>query len=166
MTQPAFQLGIKAQLLVNTGTYNSPTWTAISNVSDLSLKPAWDKAEGSTRGSRAKRYAKTLLDLAISGKIKVDHTDTNGYVAMLAAIHSDTTMDILCLDGNPTDATLTGTLSGYRFDAHVLQGEQGQNLGDVLFDSFELMPALSANPVNTVSVAVTAGSPAYTYTAL
>ncbi len=166
MPQPNYQLGIKAKILVNTGSFGSPVWVALSGISDLSLNPAWDKAEGSTRGSRLKKYAKTLLDLSISGKIKVDETDTSGYLLFLTALHSDTVLDVLILDGNPTDTTLTGTLQGYRFEAHVIKGEQAQGLGEVLFDSFELVPAMSANAASWVSAAITAGSPVYSYTAL
>ncbi len=166
MTQPNYQLGIKCRLFRNTASYNSPTWTAINNVSDAAVNPEWDFAEGNTRGSRVKRGAKTLLGLTVSGKVLVDHTDTNGYVALLAAVTSDTPVDLLVLDGDPSDSTLTGTLSGYRFDAHVTKLDQDQALGNVLFDAFEMKPALSANAPAKVSAAVTAGSPVYTYTSL
>lgn len=165
MTQPAFQLGIKASLMRNTATYGSPTWLEITCVSDLAIKGDWDKAEGSTRASRVKRYAKTLFDLGFSGKVKVDHNDSS-YLALLAALYDDTVIDLMALDGDPTDSTLTGSLSGFRFDAHVFKGEQDQGLGNVLFDSIDLMPALSGNSPVRVSVAVTAGVPVYTYTAL
>src|SRR4051812_42511826 len=115
MVQPNYQLGIKASLLRNTGTYNSPVWTEITGISDLKENPDWDTAEGNTRASRVKRHAKTLLGLSLSGKIKVDHTDA-GYVAVLAALYSDTPLDLVVLDGDPTDSTLTGTLTGWRAD--------------------------------------------------
>lgn len=163
MTQPNFALGINCKLFRNTGSYGAPVWSAVTGVSDFTVSPKWDFKEGSTRASRVKRGAKTLLGLEFKGKIKTDETDAN-YLAFLSALHGDAVLDVLAIDGNPTDPTITGTLQGYRFDAHVVEGEQPQGLDDVLFDSFELKPALSANPVCLVSAAVTAGSPVYTFT--
>ncbi len=152
--------------MFNTGSYGSPSWTAINGVSDLKMSRSWDMAEGPTRASRIKRKAKTLFNLEFTGKIKVDETDTNGWVAMLTALHSDTPIDALVLDGNPTDSTLTGTLHGYRLDVHVEKEEQDQSLGAVEFEDFTLTPAMSSNTVNTVVATVTAGSPSYAFTAI
>ncbi len=163
MTQPAYQLGIKASLFRNTSTYNSPVWSEITGISDFKVAPDWKAADGSTRASRVERSVKTLLGLTFVGKIKVDHNDAN-YLALLAALYADTILDVMAIDGDPTDSTLTGTLTGWRFDTQVYKGDQSQGLTEVLFDDFELKPTLSANPACFVSAAVTAGSPVYTYT--
>src|SRR4051794_8526237 len=132
MTQPNYQLGIKCKLLTNTGSYNSPVWTAISGISDFELNPEWNTQEGSTRGSQVIREAKTQMKLSVTGKVKVDPTDTNGWVALLAALNSYTPLDLLVMRGDPTDSTLTGTLTGYRCDWHVKKMGESQSLGDVL----------------------------------
>lgn len=156
MTAPANQLGILCHVYNNTGTYGSPTWSAVDGISEMSIKPSWDEAEGSTRQSRVKRVLKTIMALAISGKLKVDSTDTNGYLAFLAALHSDSVLDLMILDG---PSSVNG-VTGYRADWQVFEGEEDQGLNTVLWMGFTLKPALTANPVS--SVLITTGAPVFT----
>lgn len=148
------KLGISAVLYRNTASYGTPTWTAVTCVSDLAINPAWDEADGSTRGSRVKASAKTLLGLEITGKLKVDGAD-EGYAAIADALLSDTPLDLMILDGGST----TNDVRGWRADFHVFSASQDQAMANVLFDDIVLKPAVSANP--TKSVVVASGAPVF-----
>lgn len=151
----AYSLGPNAKLYRNAGSYGSPSWTVIGLVSDLSSKGNWDMGEGSTRLSRAKLYAKTMLDIEITGKIREDLTDA-GYAALAAQLNSDTPIDLLVLDGPST----TNGQRGYRADWHVSTNDQDQGLGTVIFDSFTLKPGISDNlPMRAL---VSGGGPVFT----
>lgn len=147
-------LGINAKLYRNTGTYGSPTWTAINAVSDLAVNPPWDEADASTRGSRVKMVMKTLLGLEVSGKIRANLTDTE-YVNMVDASNQDTVNDYLVL----TSTTSATGSRGYRFDGQVFIATQDQNLGSVIYDDFMLKPSPSANQPQRATV--TAGAPVF-----
>lgn len=142
------RLGVNAKLYVNTGSYDSPTWTEVAGISDLTVKTAWDQGEASTRASRVKKAAKTMLDLEVSGKILADGTDTNGYLAFLTALYGDTPLDLLVLNG-ANDASPAS--KGWRADWHVFGGDEDQGLGAVIYDSFTLKPALSSHGVYRAS---------------
>lgn len=147
-------LGILSKTYRNTGTYGSPTWSEVTCISDLAINPAWDEADGSSRGSRAKQSGKTLMGLEISAKLRVSPGDEN-YEAFSDAVYDDTVLDLMILDGD--DAV--NDVRGWRADFHVFSAAQDQAMANVLYDDVVLKPAISANP--TKSVLVTAGSPVF-----
>lgn len=147
--------GIKSVLYYNTGeSYGSPTWTAISCVSDLQLGSNWNAAEGATRASRVVLNAKTQLVLELTGKVRASDTDTV-YADLVSAALTDEVLDIMVLDG-PKDANGT---RGYRFDAHVFGASQDQGLGVVVFTDITIKPAIGDNAPK--SVLVTTGAPVF-----
>lgn len=148
------KLGIKCVLYRNTATYGSPTWNAIACVKDLTVNPAWDEADGSTRASRVKLSAKTLMGLEISGTVKADYTDED-YAVLLDALNSDDVLDLMVLNGPSTENDVTG----YRADFQVFSGSQDQASGAIVFDSIVLKPTVSANVPKQVVVAT--GAPTF-----
>ncbi len=134
-------LGILCVCYRNTASHDSPSWTPVPEISDFGVKLTWDKGDASTRLSRVKRTAKTMAAATISGKIRTI-TDNSNYLAFLAALLTDTPLDLLILNG-ALDASPAS--KGYRGDWNVYSGDESQNLGDVLYLGFELEPALSAN---------------------
>ena len=147
-------LAIQGKLYRNTAAYNSPTWAAIDLVADVQVNPAWDEADGSVRASRVKQFAKTMMGLEISARVRVDLTDA-GYLALLGALHSDTPLDLMILNGDKT----TNGVTGYRADFHVMSAGEDQSLGNVLFREFTLKPAVSSNDAQKVTVA--SGAPVF-----
>lgn len=149
------QLGILAKLYLNTGTYGTPTWAAVSLVGDLTVNAKWDVVEVLTRASRMKLKVKTMLDAGVSGKM-LNSLDDTSYTTIANALNADTTLDFLALTAGNT----TNGARGYRFDAQVTNGTQDQGTGAAIFDDFELIPVPSANAPKSVLVA--SGAPVYT----
>ena len=150
-------LGAEATLNYNSASYNSPTFTAMTAVSDLSMTGTWDKGEGSSRASRAKTYLKTMLDVSITGKLKSSDSGDTDYTAVITSfLAPDSIINIMVLNGGPA---VNGAW-GFMFDAQVAKAGGSQNLGDVEFDDIEFFPATSGNPLQCAVVA--AGAPVFT----
>jgi hypothetical protein len=150
------RLGIKSGAYLNSGSYGSPTWTLVTCISDLSVKPAWKEADGSTRASRLELSVKTMLGLQITGKIRADSGDTN-WTSIMAALLSDSPLDMMILNGL---STVNGTI-GYRCDFQLYDASEDQGLNAVVFDDIMLKPTVSANS-NYQTVLVTTGAPVFT----
>lgn len=151
----AYRLGRDAKLYVNTASFGSPTWSAIDNVSDLTLTAEWDEAEASTRESKMKLKVKTLAGVEVSGKLKFDLTDTNTGT-LLDAMVADTVIDVLVLNGT----SATNGARGFRFECQVHAANEDQGLGAVVFEDFKLKPVPSANAKQSAKVA--SGAPVFT----
>ena len=116
-----------------------------------------DKHDATTRaGGGLKQYEPTLMDLALTGKIRTDESDATGFVAMETAFLARSSIDVMILDGGNT---VNGS-RGYRFDAKVFKFGEDQALDGVLFREFELAPCVSDNAVCKAVVA--SGAAAFT----
>lgn len=149
------KLGITSKVYRNTNIYASPTWVEMTCISDLAVNAAWDEADGSSRVGRVKQSAKTLMGLEITGKALVSDTAAD-YLALWNAIHSDTPLDLLILNG----AKDSNGVRGYRADFHVFSGSEDQAMANQLYLDITLKPAVSDNPTKTA--VVSAGAPAFT----
>ncbi len=154
----AVKPGIAAVVYRNTGTYGSPTWTAMTLVRSVSDNSKWDTGDTSTRASRAKTAAKTQVDLPHDIEMRADDADT-AYVAMFAAWASPTSVvDLLILDG----AIATEGAMGIRAEFIVCGRPQNQGAGDIIYTSFPIMPAWTANGPPKSVVMGAASSPSFT----
>ncbi len=152
----AAYLGRNAKLYLNTGSYGSPTWLEIANISDLTLNRAWDEAETNSRESAMKMILKTLLDGGISGKMKFTIGDS-GTTTIIDALNSPTTtLDVMCLNGPQT----TNGVYGLRYPCQVTQGNEDQGLGVALYEDITFKPTPTTNPPCTVKVS--GGAPVFT----
>ncbi len=147
MSTPNALLGILAKFYLNSASFGSPTWGAVSLIGDLKVPAKWDVQEVLTRASRLKLKVKTMLDVDITGTLKTDLTDAN-YTTLYAAMLNDDIVDVMCLTGANT---ATG-VRGWRFEAQVVNLSQDQGPGAVIFDEFGLIPAPTANPPKSVLV--------------
>lgn len=155
----AVKTGIAARAYRNTGTYGSPTWTALNLIKDARSPKPWDMVEAGSRETRAKLVAKTRIDLSPQLVVRADDADA-GYAALVAAAISPTTLvDMMILDGPVT----TEGVRGVRAEWHVSQTEQPQEADGVIYDTFDLKPGWSSNGYPS-SVAVGTAS-ACTFTA-
>lgn len=150
------KLGIKCVAYYNTGTYGTPVWTAITCINDFTQSVEWDEAEVLYRGTRVKQAVKTLLGLSWSGKLKVSDTDT-AYQAIMAALVSDSTLDMMILNGDKT----TNNVIGYRCDVQVFSATEDQGTGVVLYDEVKFKPSPMGGNAPS-SVLVTTGAPVFT----
>lgn len=151
-------LGIDCVLYYNTGTFGSPTWVEVSNVSDVQVSGAWNSGDGSTRATRVMKEGRTQLPLSITGKMLADKgTPYVAFRTAYLAVGASGIIDILCLDG-PSDSNGS---DGVRFEAEVHDWSRSEGLGDLVFRDFMLKPSIfGSNAVQ--SVVVSAGSPVYT----
>ncbi len=153
------KVGIGGVVYRNTGSYGSPTWTAQTAVKDVNFGQPWDFGDASTRATRAKLYAKTQVDLAISLVVKADNLES-GYQAMVTAAMSPTSvLDFLILDG----LVSAEVVHGIRSEFLLSQTGQSQAIGDVIYDTFDLKPSYTTNGVP--SWVVTAANSVTTITA-
>jgi hypothetical protein len=141
------KIAINAVIYLNTATFASPTWVAVSLVGDVTVTPAWDMGEANTRGNRLKQKVKTMLDITVSAKVRADDADTS-YDTLWEAAHNDTVLNMLVLDGPLTKQGARG----YWMDFQVAKSSQDQSLGSVIFTEFEFTPTPSVNAQNRVVV--------------
>jgi hypothetical protein len=129
-------LGINSKLYYNSGTFGSPTWVEMSNVSDCKVDSNWDDADGSTRASPVKMSEPTQLNLGVGGKMLPDQSV--GYLLMQTRYYARTLIDIMALDGG----SATNTAEGVRFEAKITTWAEDQGLGNVNFRDFMLKPCV------------------------
>lgn len=152
--------GFSGQLLLNGGTYGSPTWGEAEAVRDVMVNADMDEFDATTRaGGGVKQSEPTLLALEITGKIRSDEADTTGFAALETAFLTRASIDILVLDGSQT----TVGSRGYRFDAKLFKFGEDEAVENVLFREFSLKPCISSNAVKK---AVVGSGPTLGYTSL
>jgi hypothetical protein len=142
----AVKLGINAKLFYNAGTYGTPSWTEVTQISDLTENIKSQKAECNDRSSPVNKSVITSQDVSWSGKIKNDESTAFNY--FYEAIFEKTTTDVLVLNGGST----TNGVRGFRADVqiHDMSNDQGRNASiyhDLMFE-----PTDSSNPVKAVLV--------------
>jgi hypothetical protein len=129
----AVKLGINAKVYRNTGTYGSPTWTAIDLVRDASMNLPWDFGEASARVTKVKLYAPTQIDFNIQITVRMDDADT-AYNALWDAMVTPVALDLLVLDGPVT----TEGVRGVRCHFYVSLTGIDQGIGAVEYANFDL----------------------------
>jgi hypothetical protein len=132
------KLGLNAKLYRNTSTYEAPSWSEVTLISDLSVNPSWDEADASARESRVKQSVKTLMALEVSGRLKKKPLDGN-YEAFMDALLSDDVLDLLVLDG---DKDTEGN-RGWRCDFQVFSANEDQGMGNALYEEISLKPSIT-----------------------
>lgn len=136
----AIKLGINGVVYRNTGTYGSPTWTAISLVRDAAVNLPWDFPDASARATRVKLYAASQIDFDIQLTVRADDADA-GYNALWDATVGGDPLDMLVLDGPIT----TEGVRGVR--AHFIPSITGQDqgAGSVVYSTFSLKPTFHSD---------------------
>lgn len=135
------RLGFKGKLYRNTGTYGSPTLTAVDEVGDVDVSLEFDSEEATSRESAGvKQEEPTLLGIEISGKIREDETSTN-YIAIEAATYQRLPLDVWVLT---LDKETVGS-RGIRCDVKNHNWTVSQGLNGVQMRDFSLKPCVSSN---------------------
>ena len=145
----AAPLGINAKMYYRSaGSYNSPTWTELNIVSDLTVSPEWEKAEVGSRASRIMKQVKTRLGLTFAGRFLKKPGNTQ-YETLMNALVSDEVLDLLILDGDRA----TEHVRGWRADCQLFSGTEDQNMTSALYVDFSIEPTDSDNEPKVVKVA-------------
>jgi hypothetical protein len=147
MTQ-ALRLGGAASLNLNTGSYGSPTWSAIQIVTDVTQNLDADEADASTRGNFAfKATEPTLLGIALEFDILEDIADTN-YASIRAAYFARTTLDVFACTGPAATSGEIFVRAVYK----MFGFKKGEPLNGINKYTVTIKPCYSANPPTTGTV--------------
>jgi hypothetical protein len=92
------KIGLDCRLYRNTGTYASPVWNEITNVSDVTIPLSKGEAETSTRAAAWKTRRGTLKDASIDFTLRAVANDAD-YTALLNSYLNNTPIELLALDG-------------------------------------------------------------------
>lgn len=143
------KLGLNAKLYWRSaGSYESPTWTENTLISDLSQSAAWGEAEANARESRIEQAVKAMLGLEWTGKLKKKPLDAT-YEAFMNAFLSDEVLDLLILDG---DKDVEGN-RGWRIDAQIFDASEDQSMTNALYEDIRIKPIIITHAALAVKVA-------------
>lgn len=152
-------LGIKCKCYRNTGTWGTPVWDEIKNISDFQIDPKWAFGEAKIRATRVSMVAPTTLTCAVTGKMLKDNADTD-FIAFNTAFQTAASLDLLILDGAKDFAGADG-VRGYFY----LEGwTESQGTGDIVYKDFGLSPALPTDGNYLKFATVAVGGASITYT--
>lgn len=157
MPSPVAKLGIKCKALRNTASYASPTWSPINCISEFSVEAAWDEGEANSRETRIKLAMKTMLALGFTGKLRASNVNDANYTVIIAALLTDTALDLMILNGDET----TNGVTGFRVSCQVFSANEDQGTGVVVYDEVRFKPTPNADS-NYSSVLVASGAAAFT----
>ena len=76
------KLGVNATAHLNTGTWESPTWSELGFIRDLTENITWTQAEIIKRGRKVRYGAKTTVDIGISANMYRE-SDNADYLTLL-----------------------------------------------------------------------------------
>lgn len=138
-------LGLNAKLYRNTGTYETPTWTEITNVKDVTLNLEKGEADATTRGSSGWRQTvATLKDASVEFEMVWDPSD-QGFQAIKDSFFNDTAIDIAVMDG-PIPPGAGETSQGLRAEWTVTKFSRNEPLEEVLTVSVTIKPTYGSVP--------------------
>lgn len=149
-------LGINAGLYYNTGTYGLPTWTEITDVSDVKLDLSFQKVALPTRNSKVIKSGKTVAEAPLQFTIKQHLTDA-AFLAVWAALISNTdVIDLMVLNAKDD----VNGARGVRGEFVLYSLTDDQAITNALVYQIAAEPADTDNDFSTV--VVTAGAPVFT----
>lgn len=136
-----FVLGLNAKLYRRTGgTWASPTWTEVPSVRNVDSTFEAGQWDGSTRGSKFRKWARTLLDVGFDLEMLHKPGDSH-QTALREAWLSGDLVDIAVMDG---DIDTPGS-EGFRAEMQVMSFSRGEQLEEGLLIKCMLKPGISAN---------------------
>lgn len=135
------KVGVNGKAYRNTGTYGSPTWTAMAGVRSVTPSMPWDMVEGGSRGTKAKLYAKARADLGVSFDMRADDADTAYGLVADAAMSQTTAMDIMFLDG---PITAEGA-RGFRAQWLINQTAKAEEIDGSIYPTFDAKPTYTTD---------------------
>ena len=138
---PVYALGKDCLAYRNTGTYGSPTWSAVGAVKDVNLTSAATKWDGSRRAVAYKQYVPTLKDLGVTFNLVYQPADAGAGEAIRDAHFAGTIIDMAFASG----AIATSGTEYMRSEWGVFGFNRNEGLEDGVTVDVELAPYVSAN---------------------
>ena len=136
-----FKLGMEARLYRNTGTYETPTWTEIDNVKDVTLNLETGEADVTTRANNGWRAtAATMKDGSVEFEMVWDTADA-GFTAIQEAYFDNTSLEFAVMDG---DIATSGT-QGLRATMAVTNFSRNEPLEEAITVSVTIKPTYADN---------------------
>ena len=135
-------LGLKGKMYRNTGSYESPTWTEMKNVKDLSLKMEKGEADATTRGNNGWEAVISSLKKGSLEWEMVYDTDDADFTALHTAWFADTAVEFAIMDG---DIETSGS-QGLRASMEIFGFGREEQLTEAMTVPVSAKPTYSANP--------------------
>lgn len=134
------RLGMEAKLFRNTGTAESPTWTEIANVRDVTLNLEKGEADVTTRANGGWRATRgTLKDASIEFQMVWDPGDA-GFAAIQAAFFSGDPIELAVMSGPMDD----DDSEGLRAVCDVMTFSRNEALEEAILVDVTVKPTYSA----------------------
>lgn len=153
MGESAIRVGGAAGLYRNTADFNSPAWSEVTNVRDVTPSGGWDFVGAPNRESPLRPYAKTELDKPVQVIMRADITNSEYQVWVEAAQGRKTTLDLLVLNGKRTE---TGA-QGLRGPFLLSITDEAQPIDGAIYTTFELRPTADTDGNLVLFAEVTGG---------
>jgi hypothetical protein len=150
----SIRLGLDAKAYRNKGTYDTPQWSEITNIKDVTLNLTSGEADVSTRGAGGwKATAKTLKDASVDFNMVWD-PENEDFAAIKDSYFNNTTIDLFFLDGSVSSA---GS-QGLRAVCNVMQFTRNEPLEEALTVNVQVKPAYGSNHPTWVQVSGSSGA--------
>lgn len=157
MPDSAIMVGGAAAMYRNSGSFASPVWEEQTLVRDVTPSGGYDFVEASDRSTPLKLYAKTQIDAPIQVVMRADVTDSEYLLWLVAAQSRKNTLDLLILNGTRTQ----NGASGWRGPFLVSLTGEPQEIGGVIYSTFELRATRDTDGNVVLAADVTGGAPVY-----
>ena len=154
----AVKVGVRGVGYRNTGSYGSPTWTAMALIQNVTPSMPWDMVEAGSRETRAKLYVKTRADLGVQFTMRADDADTAFNAVADAALSPTTLLDLMFLDAPIT----TEGARGFRAHWNINLTGQPQEIDGSIYDQFDAKPGLSSAGHPSTVVMGASSTPSFT----
>jgi len=135
-------LGLKGKTYRNTGTYETPVWTEMKNIKDLSLKMEKGEADATTRGNNGWEAVISSLKKGSLEWAMVYDTDDPDFTALHTAWFADTPIEFAVMDG---DITTSGS-QGLRASMEVFGFGREEQLTEAMEVPITAKPTYSDHP--------------------
>ena len=143
------KLGMDAKLFRNTGTYETPTWTEVTNVRDVTLNLEAGEADVTTRGNAGWRAnIATLRDASLEFEMVWDAADDD-FTEIRTAFLTNGSVEFAVMDG---DIAASGS-QGLRATMSITNFSRSEPLEEAITVSVTAKPTYSVNPPEWMSVA-------------
>lgn len=140
-------LGRNCKLYYNTGTYESPTWTLVTGVRDVTLTGTLGEADVSSRDKSVKMAEPTLDEVELTFEQTRDSLSSI-QTALLTAKKNRTAIDFAVAEG----PIATAGTRYYRSDMKCFQGDSPQPLEGAATIPWKWKPCYSENPSDFYTV--------------
>jgi len=154
----AVQPGILAKVYRNTGSYGSPTWTAVTLARNVASAAKWNRGDASIKATRAVLQEKTQVAITGTIEVRADPADAS-YSAMFAAAMGDSTsaIDLMIIGGPITQEGVVGVRGVMNLDF-----EDNHAINEVVYTTFAYDPAWASGGYPSKVVMGATSTPVFT----